>query len=468
MTASAPPPPPPPPPPPARLRERHHSGQHAMGAVGPDPSELMNLPPPSPHSRIRRRRARKAIRRTKTTLDSRPLRKQLSDLDPREPQESSKPGSRLRTRQFSLPEGNDPPAHPIDPDMFITSRTNHDSGDQNQHGGYNGPGPCPPAPTLPRLESPRGTPPLETSIDIPAEVVPQLQLVPPDSSSPPDLGEVFSQSKPPIGRSSGRRQLKRTENVEVLEEGPSQTQEEKDQGLEEVDGAVCVEVTPTEAVCVAHPPPVTTSTPQKQSPSPSVPDSPVVTVPTSPHRSPGELFPPEDMEDSLSCSPNITIDSCSTHMSDLSSSLTTPSSTLTPATSRSVTPSAFFTPESSRPSSTTTDSTSDFSTSYSDDSPFNFRLVDKKSAIPELDEKSESSSTLTEQTNNINTQGDSNDSNGNSDKSRPKSINFFKLPGFLRKSSEDKVGSLPTSQQSSVVGLDWLFSTDSDSLSSRE
>lgn len=43
----------------------------------------------------------------------------------------------------------------------------------------------------------------------------------------------------------------------------------------------------------------------------------------------------------------------------------------------------------------------------------------------------------------------------------------FKLPSLFKKSEEKEgASSLPQSQQSSVVGLDWLFSTDSDSPSS--
>ncbi len=52
-----------------------------------------------------------------------------------------------------------------------------------------------------------------------------------------------------------------------------------------------------------------------------------------------------------------------------------------------------------------------------------------------------------------------------SSKKKPKreSTAFFKLPGFLSKAEDkDTPSSLPHSQQSSIVGLDWLFSTDSD------
>lgn len=445
----------PPPPPPVRMRERHHSGQHAMGAVGPDPSELMNLPPPSPHSRIYRRRARKAIRRTKTSLDSRPLRKQLTDLDPREPQdllrasEGGKPAGRMRTRQLSLPEGAESMMHPIDPAVFVTSRTVNET-DKAVQGGDGSPALCTSSSnnnvSVNESKSPSKEKPLE---EVPAETILEQSdgacaesAIPDTPVSDMDSVEVdfLPHNRPPSGRSSHRRPLQREEKVDMQDLSPK---------LEEPDVVVLEEgpIIPLKdkALCTEHPPPVVASTPQTQLPG----------------------YSPGILDNDSSPSTPAPQDTSSTHTSDVSSNLTV-SSTLTPPASRSVTPSTFYTPESSRPSSTT-DTTSEFSTTYSDDSPYTFRIPEKRTPILELDEKSESSSTLTETTTTL----AENNGDSNGEKSKPldgtgKGCNIFKLPGFLRKSSEETAVSLPVSQQSSVVGLDWLFSTDSDSLSSRK
>ena len=398
------------PPPPVRVRDRHHSGHHgALGAVGPDPSELVNLPSPAPHNKIKRQNARKAVRRSKSAFDSGPSRRPLTELDPREPytswsSDSNRKNSRNRTRQFSLPEGQNPPVHHVDPDLFVTSKYNPDiqfvSGETSVT--------VAPAEVLlsrPKVEEESGgqkpLPPIPTPSCTNICDSPEIQFRP--------------RHRPPSGRSADRRRARRGSP----KRGASVSDHVK---AVVVDDGLLLPAS---------------STPLKDLPG----------------------YVADSQGDDDSSSPNLTLESCSTGTSDLSSQ--TPSSAFTPSTSRSVTPSTYYTPESSRPSSIT--DTSDFSTSCSEDSPY-IHKFSEKSSLPDLDEKSESSSTLTEHTTTQGTlSGDSNGNTGEEEKARPKT-SIFKLPGFLRKN--DEPSSLPTSQQSSVVGLDWLFSTDSDSLSS--
>ena len=161
----------------------------------------------------------------------------------------------------------------------------------------------------------------------------------------------------------------------------------------------------------------------------------------------------------------------------------------TPSTSRSITPSTFYTPESSRRSSLT--DTSEVSSGTHDDQIFVTHKTKQPSPIVESDSCTDSSNTLTEAgvpasiendvttattctttttttTTTASTTPPATD-NGDSEKgAKPKTTSsIFKLPAFLRKGNEE-VPSLPQSTQSSVVGLDWLFSTDSDSASSGE
>ena len=121
--------------------------------------------------------------------------------------------------------------------------------------------------------------------------------------------------------------------------------------------------------------------------------------------------------------------------------------------SRSNTPSSFYTPESSRKSSISCSSdysTSPAFTSTGDASPATLpkpRSID----IPlNKNERTDSNQTLTEQ--NVNAL------NGNG---KNKILPFFKVTGFLSGNHGSQDSSKSQSQQSSMVGLDWLFPTDS-------
>ena len=157
-----------------------------------------------------------------------------------------------------------------------------------------------------------------------------------------------------------------------------------------------------------------------------------------------------------------------TSVASQSTSSCTP--TLTPSTSRSVTPLVFQTPEGSKTCLTERDAVVNTGMVLSDESdspkpPRPHHLDLAEDSPSEVDKSIPTSSVSFDET--LSSKCDRMDNIGGKGKSKRESTSFFKIPSLFRKTEDKENGSsLPQSQQSSIVGLDWLFSTDSDSPSS--
>ena len=145
--------------------------------------------------------------------------------------------------------------------------------------------------------------------------------------------------------------------------------------------------------------------------------------------------------------------------------------TLTPSTSRSVTPLVFQTPEGSKTCLSKNDASVSSAIVLSDESdpsspkaprPHHLDLAGDTSKTKK---SMPSGSVSFDET--LSSKCERMDSVGKG-KSKRESTSFFKIPSLFKKTEDKDKGSssLPQSQQSSIVGLDWLFSTDSDSPSS--
>ncbi len=178
-----------------------------------------------------------------------------------------------------------------------------------------------------------------------------------------------------------------------------------------------------------------------------------------------------DTEDtSLSVGKIVTMESePRTRASVASHCSTTP--TVTPSTSRSASPSAVRTPEQDVDNTVSTTLSDESSASSPQSRQPEHLDLSRDSSLGCFQKPVASPSVSISET--LNGKSERLESNGNSDgrngkgKTKRESTSFFKLPSLFKKSEDPREDrSLPASQQSSVVGLDWLFSTDSDSPSS--
>ena len=144
--------------------------------------------------------------------------------------------------------------------------------------------------------------------------------------------------------------------------------------------------------------------------------------------------------------------------------------TLTPSTSRSVTPLVFQTPGGSNTSLAEHDAAVNNAVAFSDQSdsstpkPPRPHHLDLTGNSPEVDKSVPTGIVSFDET--LGSKFECIDSISNG-KSKQDSPSFFKIPSLFKKMEDkEESSSLSQSQQSSIVGLDWLFSTDSDSQSS--
>ncbi len=405
------------------------------GAAG-SLSDTRTSSPLSVGHRIKPRRARRAVRRAKSSNDEPKRRRIFSDIDPREPQvpRSEAIRSQSRTRQFSLPEGQSH-GQTSDPDLMVTSQFN------------------------PNFTF--ASPQTKRSNSEPKEVQPSQNESVRTSKSACTMSDEEKIER------GGRLKLRHSRSEDVSDVPPEvefRPGASRTSSIKSVDRDKTKDNKPVRRTS-------SKGSRHRKNRGRSTLNEPR-------HDSSFESTKSEDVIPN-----NATTLDCS---KSSRGSVRSSGSTVTPATSRSVTPSTFYTPESSCRSSIT--DMSELSSVTSDEVIMSHHsLKSNKSSrkvepLTQLPEKSESSSTLTDKEQKQHPASSSSFSSdpGSDRKSKtlpegddkndknikPKSASFFKLPAFLRKGSDESPPSLPQSQQSSVVGLDWLFSTDSDSASS--